>query len=106
MASPSKGDDDQLLVQRKSYARVLTLNRPKQLNALSFHMVSRLLEIFSEDEENSDIKLVVVKGNGRAFCAGGDVATVARDASKVPCNVVRIADDLMILQGDSKSEWS
>ncbi|XP_020216074.1 3-hydroxyisobutyryl-CoA hydrolase 1 [Cajanus cajan] len=72
----------QLLVQRKSHARVLTLNRPKQLNALSFYMVSRLLQILTEDEENSDIKLVVVKGNGRAFCAGGDVAAVARDSSK------------------------
>ncbi|KAK7350556.1 hypothetical protein VNO77_09302 [Canavalia gladiata] len=80
MASPSKGDDDQLLVQRKSCARVLTLNRPKQLNALSFYMVSRLLEIFSKDEGDPDIKLVVLKGNGRAFCAGGDVATVVRDA--------------------------
>jgi len=69
-------------VQRKSNARVLTLNRTKQLNALSFYMVSRLLEIFSEDEKDSDIKLVVVKGNGRAFCAGGDVAAVARDGSK------------------------
>ncbi|KAG4940688.1 hypothetical protein JHK87_044559 [Glycine soja] len=140
MAFPSKGDDEQVLVQRKSNARVLTLNRTKQLNALSFYMVSRLLEIFSEDEKDSDIKLVVVKlkrlptasfrdliiqkwmiqsevgnsifcfgwhtssrgflfswyfselgtkfgdynveGNGRAFCAGGDVAAVARDGSK------------------------
>ncbi|CAJ1948676.1 unnamed protein product [Sphenostylis stenocarpa] len=82
MASPSQGDHQQLMVERKSHVRVLTLNRPKQLNALSFYMVSRLLKVFSEDEENSDIKLVVVKGNGRSFCAGGDVAAVAREGSK------------------------
>ncbi|ESW06269.1 hypothetical protein PHAVU_010G033500 [Phaseolus vulgaris] len=82
MASLSQGDHQQILVERKLNARVLTLNRPKQLNALSFYMVSRLLEVFSEDEENSDIKLVVVKGNGRSFCAGGDVAAVAREGSK------------------------
>ncbi|XP_027335103.1 3-hydroxyisobutyryl-CoA hydrolase 1-like isoform X2 [Abrus precatorius] len=80
MASLSKGDQNQVLVERKSCARVLTLNRPKQLNALSFYMVSRLLEVFHEDEGNSDVKLIIVKGNGRAFCAGGDVATVVRDA--------------------------
>ncbi|KAK7286715.1 hypothetical protein RJT34_21916 [Clitoria ternatea] len=80
MASPTEeGHDHQILVQRKSCARLLTLNRPKQLNALSFYMVSRLLEIFTEDEGNSDIKLVFMKGNGRAFCAGGDVASVAHD---------------------------
>ncbi|XP_014516624.1 3-hydroxyisobutyryl-CoA hydrolase 1 isoform X1 [Vigna radiata var. radiata] len=82
MASFSESDHQQILVERKSHARVLTLNRPKQLNALSFYMVSRLLEVFTEDEENSDIKLVVVKGNGRSFCAGGDVAAVAREGSK------------------------
>ncbi|KAK7382759.1 hypothetical protein VNO80_01816 [Phaseolus coccineus] len=82
MASLSQGDHQQILEERKLNARVLTLNRPKQLNALSFYMVSRLLEVFSEDEENSDIKLVVVKGNGRSFCAGGDVAAVAREGSK------------------------
>lgn len=43
-------------------------------------MVSRLLESFQGDEGNSDIKLIVVKGNGRAFCAGGDVAAVVRAA--------------------------
>nr|XP_029144724.1 3-hydroxyisobutyryl-CoA hydrolase 1 isoform X3 [Arachis hypogaea] len=42
-------------------------------------MVSRLLEIFLEDEGNPDIKLVIMKGNGRAFCAGGDVSAVVRD---------------------------
>ncbi|KAK7386237.1 hypothetical protein VNO78_26305 [Psophocarpus tetragonolobus] len=82
MASLSNGDEEQVLVEHKSNARVLTLNRPKQLNALSFYMVSRLLEVLSEDEQNSDIKLVVAKGNGRAFCAGGDVAAVVRGANK------------------------
>lgn len=67
-------------MERKSSARVLTLNRPKQLNALSFYMVSKLLEIFHDDEGNPDVKLIVLKGNGRAFCAGGDVAAVANDA--------------------------
>lgn len=80
MASHAKLDEDQLLVERKSSARVLTLNRPKQLNALSFYMVSKLLEIFHDDEGNPDVKLIVLKGNGRAFCAGGDVAAVANDA--------------------------
>ncbi|KAK7287295.1 hypothetical protein RIF29_00514 [Crotalaria pallida] len=80
MASRTIADDDQVVVEQKLSARFLILNRPKQLNALSYHMVSRLLECLQEGEANSDVKLVVMKGKGRAFCAGGDVAAVVRDA--------------------------
>ncbi|MED6107735.1 3-hydroxyisobutyryl-CoA hydrolase 1 [Stylosanthes scabra] len=79
MAFNPKPDDDQVLVEKRSCARVIILNRTRQLNALSFYMVSRLLEIFLEDDGNPDIKLVIMKGNGRAFCAGGDVSAVVRD---------------------------
>ena len=69
----------QVLVEEKSSVRILTLNRPKQLNALSFHMISRLLQLFLAFEEDPSVKLVILKGHGRAFCAGGDVAAVVRD---------------------------
>ncbi|CAH8354086.1 unnamed protein product [Eruca vesicaria subsp. sativa] len=69
----------QVLVEEKSSVRILTLNRPKQLNALSFQMISRLLQLFLEYEEDSSVKIVILKGQGRAFCAGGDVSAVVRD---------------------------
>ncbi|KAF2561517.1 hypothetical protein F2Q70_00019028 [Brassica cretica] len=69
----------QVLVEEKSSVRILTLNRPKQLNALSFQMISRLLQLFLAYEEDPSVKLVVLKGQGRAFCAGGDVSAVVRD---------------------------
>ncbi|XP_065864864.1 3-hydroxyisobutyryl-CoA hydrolase 1-like [Euphorbia lathyris] len=75
----AKGQQDQILVEENLFARILTLNRPKQLNALSSHMVSRLLELFLAYEKDHNIKLIVLKGNGRAFCAGGDVSAVVRD---------------------------
>ncbi|KAG6677223.1 hypothetical protein I3842_14G014500 [Carya illinoinensis] len=78
----TKPDEDQVLVEERSSARILTLNRPRQLNALSFQMVSRLLELLIAYEEDSNVKLVIVKGKGRAFCAGGDVPAVVRDCSK------------------------
>ncbi|XP_022959992.1 3-hydroxyisobutyryl-CoA hydrolase 1-like isoform X1 [Cucurbita moschata] len=70
-------EDQQVLVEERRFARILTLNRPKQLNAISFTMVSRLLELFSSYETDPSVKLVVVKGKGRAFCAGGDVSAAA-----------------------------
>uniref|UniRef100_A0A2P2M4F5 3-hydroxyisobutyryl-CoA hydrolase n=1 Tax=Rhizophora mucronata TaxID=61149 RepID=A0A2P2M4F5_RHIMU len=68
--------DEQLLVEEKLSARTLILNRPKQLNALSYPMVTQLLELFLAYEKDPSVELIVVKGNGRAFCAGGDVAAV------------------------------
>ncbi|KAM2279785.1 hypothetical protein FF2_039782 [Malus domestica] len=71
---PREGDS--VLVQKNLIARTLTLNRPRQLNALNFDMISRLLEHFLAFEDDANVKLVIVKGKGRAFCAGGDVAAV------------------------------
>ncbi|KAL2461002.1 3-hydroxyisobutyryl-CoA hydrolase 1 [Abeliophyllum distichum] len=81
MAS-SFGETDQVLVEEKSSTRIFTLNRPKQLNAASFTMVSRLLELFLACEEDPSVKLIILKGKGRAFCAGGDVAAVVRDITQ------------------------
>lgn len=71
--------EPEVLAEESSYVRMLTLNRPKQLNALSFQMISELLECFQSYEEDSNVKLIILKGKGRAFCAGGDVAAVVRD---------------------------
>ncbi|MCD7468141.1 3-hydroxyisobutyryl-CoA hydrolase 1 [Datura stramonium] len=37
------------------------------------YQISRLLELFHASEENSNVKMIILKGNGRAFCAGGDL---------------------------------
>ncbi|KAM7465027.1 hypothetical protein LguiB_012589 [Lonicera macranthoides] len=42
-------------------------------------LISRLLELFLAYEEDHNVKLIILKGKGRAFCAGGDVAAVVRD---------------------------
>ncbi|KAK9095379.1 hypothetical protein Scep_026848 [Stephania cephalantha] len=74
-------NSDQVLVEENSFVRTIILNRPRQLNALSYPMISRLLELFLAYEEDPNVKLVIVKGKGRAFCAGGDVAAVVHDIS-------------------------
>ncbi|KAK6143070.1 hypothetical protein DH2020_023418 [Rehmannia glutinosa] len=80
--SSTNGETDQVLVEEKSSVRIFTLNRPKQLNALSAAMVSRLLELLLNCAEDSSVKLIILKGKGRAFCAGGDVAAVVRDINQ------------------------
>ncbi|KAI7736228.1 hypothetical protein M8C21_022678, partial [Ambrosia artemisiifolia] len=74
--------DPIVLIKESSNVRIITLNRPKQLNALNLEMVSRLLEVFHAYEEDPNVKLIIMKGEGRAFCAGGDVAAVVNDINK------------------------
>ncbi|XP_058104243.1 3-hydroxyisobutyryl-CoA hydrolase 1-like isoform X4 [Magnolia sinica] len=78
---PSDGVDPQVLIEEKSYVKIITMNRPRQLNALSANMVSQLLKSFIAYEEDANVKLVILKGKGRAFCAGGDVSAVANDVT-------------------------
>ncbi|KAL8028423.1 hypothetical protein ABFX02_14G159000 [Erythranthe guttata] len=82
MASTHEQTTDQVLVEEKSSARIFTMNRPKQLNALSAAMVSRLLDLFLACAGDSSVKLIILKGKGRAFCAGGDVAAVVHDINQ------------------------
>lgn len=52
----------------------ITLNRPEKRNALSHEMVSELKEKFLQAENDKDAKVIVLKANGEAFCAGADLA--------------------------------
>lgn len=73
---------DQVLVEEMSSVRTLVLNRTKQLNALSSQMVSRMLDLLLSYEKDPTVKLIILKGKGRAFCAGGDVAAVVHDINQ------------------------
>ncbi|THG06851.1 hypothetical protein TEA_010188 [Camellia sinensis var. sinensis] len=78
----SKDNADQVLVEENSHGIKVLLNRPNQLNALSFQMISRILELFLACEEDCNVKLIILKGKGRAFSSGGDVSAVVRDITK------------------------
>jgi len=52
---------------------ILTLNRPKSLNALSFQMVEDLHDLLDKLMVNLDCRVLILRGAGRAFCAGLDL---------------------------------
>ena len=62
----------------------LTLNRPQRLNALSIEMVQELRHFFGSLDEHLEARVVVVRGAGRAFCAGFDVKDLAESTGKGP----------------------
>lgn len=55
----------------------ITLNRPEKLNALAGHMRRDLAEALEQAGSDRNIRVVILTGAGRAFCAGGDVAYMA-----------------------------
>ncbi|KAJ6745220.1 3-HYDROXYISOBUTYRYL-COA HYDROLASE-RELATED [Salix koriyanagi] len=66
-------DVNQVLFEGNSYVKKVILNRPQKLNCLNHHMVSEMTKKLKAYEIDPGVKVVVLKGNGKAFCAGGDV---------------------------------
>ncbi|XP_010241288.1 PREDICTED: 3-hydroxyisobutyryl-CoA hydrolase-like protein 5 [Nelumbo nucifera] len=56
-----------------NHVRLITLNRPRQLNVISSKVVSLLAEYLEKWEKDDDAELILIKGAGRAFSAGGDL---------------------------------
>jgi enoyl-CoA hydratase/carnithine racemase len=51
----------------------VTLDRPDKLNALTFEAYADLRDLLAELPQRGDVRALVVRGSGRAFCSGGDV---------------------------------
>jgi enoyl-CoA hydratase len=68
-----------LAVERKAHLTTLTLNRPDNLNALSRQMVDELRDFFWGLVDDVDTRVVLMRGAGRAFCAGLDLKEASRD---------------------------
>ncbi|MCD7458662.1 hypothetical protein HAX54_038859 [Datura stramonium] len=66
-------DGEVVLAEELGNARVVTLNRPKQLNVISSKVVKLLAANLEKWEKDENAKLVIIKGAGRAFSAGGDL---------------------------------
>lgn len=70
---------DELLIEPKGSCAVVTLNRPRALNALSTAMRAQLAEAFPRFARDPQIYCVVIQSaSEKAFCAGGDVREIVR----------------------------
>ena len=63
----------ELLTSQHGDTYIVSLNRPKKLNAFTKTMQDELIKVFDYTDENDDIKSVVITGEGRAYCAGADL---------------------------------
>ena len=68
---------EHLLIKEESGILTITLNRPDKLNAFIGHMRRDLAEALEAAGSDRTVRVVVITGAGRAFCAGGDVNFMA-----------------------------
>ena len=66
----------EILFEVKNSTGVITLNRPKALNALNLNMAIQFSDKLKEWEYDNTIERVLLLGEGKHFCAGGDVKSV------------------------------
>ena len=65
--------EQDLLYRREDGMGIVTLNRPEKLNAITHPMLQRLHSIIEEIRRDDNVRVVIMTGTGRAFCAGTDI---------------------------------
>ena len=66
--------EDVLLYETDGAIATLTMNRPEQYNALNAELRAALRDAVTKVESDDAIRVVILKGNGRGFCAGADLS--------------------------------
>lgn len=66
-------------VDREKSIATITLNRPDKLNCLRFSEFQALGDMLEEPQADDGVKVIIIKGIGKAFCAGADVGKLATD---------------------------
>lgn len=86
------GDDagPRVRVTRVEATMILTLARPARLNALDALMRDELAEALSLAAATAEIERVELRGEGKAFCAGGDLDEFGRRSDPATAHVVRL----------------
>lgn len=75
---------DQILFAVEDGIATLTLNRPERMNAFTFEMIDAWVERIQEVRRDDAIKVLIVTGAGKAFCAGGDIVEMKDRLAQTP----------------------
>ena len=88
-------DFETVLYEVEGRIATITLNRPEKLNALSNALQEDIVAALKAAEADREVRVIILKGAGRAFCAGYDLsAGVTSDSSRGPASAVYDAAQL------------
>ncbi len=77
-------DDSPLTLERDGDLATITLDRPDHLNSLDEDLLERLQAVTTEVGRDDAIRVVVITGAGKAFCAGGDLRVLQETSPEDP----------------------
>jgi enoyl-CoA hydratase/carnithine racemase len=73
--------DDPALLRIEGPIATITLNRPAVFNSIDLSIAKKLEQLAAQVEADDDIRVLVIEGEGRAFCGGGDLQTIGAAAA-------------------------
>src|ERR1700690_959459 len=85
--------DDPALLRIEGPIATITLNRPAAFNSIDLSIARKLEQLSAEVEADDDIRVLVIEGAGRAFCAGGDLQTIG--AAAAAGNITPVVSELL-----------
>ncbi|XP_026552686.1 3-hydroxyisobutyryl-CoA hydrolase, mitochondrial isoform X4 [Pseudonaja textilis] len=76
--SMTKDPSAEVLFEKRGCAGIITMNRPKALNALTLSMIQQIYPQLKKWEQDPETYLILIKGAGeKVFCAGGDIKAIS-----------------------------
>ncbi len=91
--------DGPVLVSLRSGIAELVLNRPDAANGMTVEFLSALYKAIMKIHGDSRVRVVILRGNGKHFCAGGDVKVFASKGEKLPDYLREATSLLQIVAG-------
>ena len=77
MADDTTATEPAALYEQRGGVAIITLNRPKALNAVNSALSTAVGTLLEQAENDDDVRVIVITGSGRAFCAGADLKALA-----------------------------
>jgi len=90
-------DYESITLERRGHVAILTLNRPDRLNAINRAMMAEMPAAVAAVKADDEVRVLVVTGSGRGFCAGADLqgfGPVATGKAPVPANQAERLDEM------------
>ncbi|MEZ4501816.1 MAG: enoyl-CoA hydratase/isomerase family protein [Dehalococcoidia bacterium] len=81
---------ENLILERRGHVAIVTLNRPETLNAMSYGLQEDTRAVCAEVEADDELRVMVLTGSGRGFCAGADLSGGGRPDTGPPTQVARL----------------
>lgn len=88
----TKMSNNYILVEDNNGVRNITFNRPDAMNALNYDVIQELENALHESRYDDNVRVIVLKGSGRAFCAGDDLKGMDTENQSLPDHDIRRAE--------------